>query len=258
MEDQLPPEGHQITNKAFASAVEVDSRSREPDERRPGDAGKRRQGREMALQMLYQWETADTHPSEVLRSFDLSLYKSETAAGSGREGERGGKEESADFSGDQQPSLPVEPRSEARTARQSPKEEGSAAEGDVAEGDVEQVDRRRAAAARDNRERQISAELGPKSRSKAYRFARSLVVGVVEHQQTLDAAISSAADNWRIERMPSVDLNILRTALFEARFLRELPKAVIIDEAIELAKRFGGENSSAFVNGLLDGLLVER
>ena len=67
--------------------------------------------------------------------------------------------------------------------------------------------------------------------------------------------IREQAENWRLERMPAVDRNILRLAVFEFQHQEDVPKLVVIDEAIELAKRFGSENSSGFINGVLDGLL---
>ncbi len=90
---------------------------------------------------------------------------------------------------------------------------------------------------------------------EAFRYARQLVEGTVEHREKIDELIRSQADNWRLERMPAVDRNILRLAVYEMLFERETPKLVVLDEAIELAKKFGSEQSGRFVNGLLDGLL---
>jgi N utilization substance protein B len=86
-------------------------------------------------------------------------------------------------------------------------------------------------------------------------FAVALVRGVVARLAELDAQIGVRADHWRLERMATVDRNILRLALFELRFAPDTPAAVVIDEAVEIAKRFGSERSSQFVNGVLDGLL---
>lgn len=86
------------------------------------------------------------------------------------------------------------------------------------------------------------------------RFAEHLVRGVVARQAELDALIRSGSENWRLERMASVDRNVLRIALFELLDEPETPAAVILDEAVELAKLFGGEESGAFVNGLVDGI----
>lgn len=90
---------------------------------------------------------------------------------------------------------------------------------------------------------------------EAFDYARRLVGGTLEHRQRIDDLITEQADNWRLERMPVVDRNVLRLAVYELLFELDIPKLVVVDEAIELAKRFGSENSSRFVNGLLDGLL---
>jgi N utilization substance protein B len=93
---------------------------------------------------------------------------------------------------------------------------------------------------------------------EAFRYAQELVRGVVEHIEKVDELIRSQADNWRLERMPAVDRNVLRLAIYEMLFERETPKLVVLDEAIELAKKFGSEQSGRFVNGLLDGLLKQH
>jgi transcription antitermination protein NusB len=92
----------------------------------------------------------------------------------------------------------------------------------------------------------------------AFHHARELVEGTVEHREQIDELIRGQADNWRIERMPAVDRNILRLAVYELLYERDVPKLVVVDEAIELAKKFGSENSGRFVNGLLDGLLKQH
>lgn len=93
---------------------------------------------------------------------------------------------------------------------------------------------------------------------RAFDHARELVEGAVGHHQEIDEIIASQADNWRLERMPVVDRNILRLAVYELLHEPDVPKLVVVDEAIELAKRYGSDQSSRFVNGLLDGLLKER
>jgi N utilization substance protein B len=93
---------------------------------------------------------------------------------------------------------------------------------------------------------------------EAFHYAQDLVRGTVEHQDKIDDMIRAQADNWRLERMPAVDRNILRLAIFEMLHERETPKLVVMDEAIELAKKFGSEQSGRFVNGLLDGLLKQH
>jgi len=93
---------------------------------------------------------------------------------------------------------------------------------------------------------------------EAFDYARILVEGTIEHREEIDRLIRAQADNWRLERMPAVDRNILRLAVFEMLHQRDVPKLVVVDEAIELAKRFGSEQSGRFVNGLLDGLLKQH
>ncbi|HUP25965.1 MAG TPA: transcription antitermination factor NusB [Thermoanaerobaculia bacterium] len=144
----------------------------------PPTTGKRRQAREMALQMLYQWELGGSALPEIFRSFDVHLFGAETASRST------GKDMEA-----------------------------------------------------------------------AFGQARGLVEGTVEEVASIDELIASQAQNWRLERMPVVDRNILRLAAFQLLREPDVPAVVVIDEAIELAKKFGTERSSAFVNGLLDGLL---
>jgi N utilization substance protein B len=85
-------------------------------------------------------------------------------------------------------------------------------------------------------------------------YADQVVRGVCASRAELDEHITKASTHWRIERMPRVDRNVLRLGTWE--LLRELdvPRAVILDEAVELAKRYGTEDSGAFVNGVLDRL----
>lgn len=86
-------------------------------------------------------------------------------------------------------------------------------------------------------------------------YARALVGGTLDRRDEIDGLIAAQAENWRLERMPAVDRNILRLAVFELLDESDVPKIVVLDEAIELAKKYGSEQSGAFVNGLLDGLL---
>lgn len=83
-------------------------------------------------------------------------------------------------------------------------------------------------------------------------FAEKLVRGVRAHLGELDGQIQAASRNWRLERMARVDRNLLRLALYELRFGDDVPAKVAINEAIEIAKRYGTAESSAFVNGILD------
>ena len=84
-------------------------------------------------------------------------------------------------------------------------------------------------------------------------FVASLVQGVVEHIAEVDARISSHAEHWRMERMPAVDRNILRLAVYEMSH-EGTPAPVTIDEALELARKFSNEESVQFVNGVLDAI----
>ena len=83
-------------------------------------------------------------------------------------------------------------------------------------------------------------------------FARVLVTGVETHRARLDELIGAAAEHWQLPRLSRVDLNVLRLATFEMLERPEIPAAVTINEAIEIARRFGSEDSPAFVNGVLD------
>lgn len=84
-------------------------------------------------------------------------------------------------------------------------------------------------------------------------FAKELVCGCCEERARLDAVISRHSRNWRLERMAAVDRNVLRLAVYEMLRL-DTPAAVVIDEAVELARRFGSESSPAFVNGIADAV----
>lgn len=85
-------------------------------------------------------------------------------------------------------------------------------------------------------------------------FARELFEGTTSKVSTLDQMIAKQAKNWKMERMPVIDRNILRMALFESLRHPETPVAVVINEAIELARRFSSVDSVDFVNGVLDGI----
>lgn len=88
-------------------------------------------------------------------------------------------------------------------------------------------------------------------------FAQEIVRGVLEDRQELDTRIEAASVNWRLARMPTVDRNILRIGAHELVHRSDIPASVSINEAIELAKRFGGAESRAFVNGILDRIASE-
>jgi N utilization substance protein B len=84
-------------------------------------------------------------------------------------------------------------------------------------------------------------------------FMESLVRGAAADSKGIDERISAKSANWRIERMPAVDRNILRLAVYEMDQLKT-PPAIVIDEALELARQFSGEESVAFINGVLDAV----
>jgi N utilization substance protein B len=104
----------------------------------------------------------------------------------------------------------------------------------------------------------VEADRNRKRVDEAFDYAKLLVQGTVDQREKIDDLIRSQADNWRLERMPPVDRNILRLAIYEMMFEKDTPKLVVLDEAIELAKKFGSEQSGRFVNGLLDGLLKQH
>ncbi len=96
-----------------------------------------------------------------------------------------------------------------------------------------------------------SAE-GDKPDPETKRFALELVSGVRDHLADIDSLISEYSHHWRVDRMTRIDRNVLRIGIFELKYRPESPRSVSIDEAVELGKTYGTEDSSAFVNGLLD------
>ncbi len=84
-------------------------------------------------------------------------------------------------------------------------------------------------------------------------FVDELVRGTAQHLEEVDTRISRHAEHWRMDRMPAVDRNILRLAVYEMSYA-ETPPAVVIDEALELARKFSNEESVQFVNGVLDAI----
>ena len=167
-----------MSKTGAAPSAEAALSTKDGRPRRTG--GKRRQAREMALQMLYQRELGDAEPTQLLRTFDIHAFRAETA----------------------------------------------------------------------------DAGASPRASELALDYARTLVEGSLAHQESIDRMVSDQADNWRLERMPVVDRNVLRLAVYEMRFQPDVPAVVVIDEAIELAKKFGSEQSGRFVNGILDALRV--
>lgn len=88
-------------------------------------------------------------------------------------------------------------------------------------------------------------------------FMETLVRGAVENAASIDKIISDKSANWRLERMPAVDRNILRLAVYEMGDLKT-PAAVVIDEALDLARQFSGDEAVAFINGVLDAVSREK
>ena len=89
-------------------------------------------------------------------------------------------------------------------------------------------------------------------------YTRILLSGVKRERDNLDRYIAEASEHWKITRITYVDRNILRVAIFEMLYSPEVPPKVAIDEALELAKKFGGEDSKDFINGVLDRILKDH
>jgi len=89
---------------------------------------------------------------------------------------------------------------------------------------------------------------------KSLPYAKELVLGVAAKKEELNELIRGSADNWRLERMSVIDRNIIRLAVYEICFCDDVPAEVAINEAVEIAKRFGTEESGAFINGVLDAV----
>jgi N utilization substance protein B len=94
--------------------------------------------------------------------------------------------------------------------------------------------------------------------SEAMSYACTLVAGVQSHQADIDSLIASYADRWALRRMPVIDRNLLRIALFELLWGDDIPVAVAINEAVELAKSLSTDDSGRFINGLLGKIAEER
>ena len=88
--------------------------------------------------------------------------------------------------------------------------------------------------------------------AKAKEFARRLVSGVVSQRPELDRMISESTEHWKLERLAKVEHELLRLAAYEVAFCPDIPVPVSLDEAVEIAKRFGSEDSAGFINGVLD------
>ncbi|MCP9454536.1 MAG: transcription antitermination factor NusB [Nitrospira sp.] len=89
-------------------------------------------------------------------------------------------------------------------------------------------------------------------------FTERLVAGVLKHKAELDRVIGHYSINWKVNRMPIIDRNILRAGLYELFWMDDVPARVTLDEAIELAKRYGDHDAAKFINGLLDKVLAKE
>ncbi len=88
-------------------------------------------------------------------------------------------------------------------------------------------------------------------------FVKRVVLGVMEHRQEIDRLIEERSEHWRLDRMTFIDRNILRIAIFELLYCSEIPPKVTLNEAIDLGKRYGSEESGSFINGILDRIQNE-
>lgn len=89
-------------------------------------------------------------------------------------------------------------------------------------------------------------------------FANFLFFGTLEHQKEVDLLLETYSNNWKLSRMGSIDRNLLRASVFELLYRKDIPVSVTIDEAVEIAKKFGTEESAGFVNGILDRIAKEK
>ena len=98
-------------------------------------------------------------------------------------------------------------------------------------------------------------EISPEDFTRAWPLARELFLGVVGHQKELDDHISRAAENWSLGRMSPVDRGLIRLAYYEMIHRTEIPLKVSLNEALEISKSYGDDDSTAFINGVLDRLM---
>ncbi|NIO05092.1 MAG: transcription antitermination factor NusB [Proteobacteria bacterium] len=92
------------------------------------------------------------------------------------------------------------------------------------------------------------------SDEEARDFCERLVRGVVEHRDEINRLIESQAEHWKMSRMTRIDRNILRLAVYEFLYCEDIPPKVTMNEAVDIGKKFGTEESGAFINGILDGI----
>ena len=110
------------------------------------------------------------------------------------------------------------------------------------------------------RELTLPEELLPdkKENSETIQFADELVRGTLRHLEEIDGVIQGAAENWDLKRMAAVDRNILRSSVYEILYRQDIPAAVTINEALEIAKKYSSTESVPFINGLLDKIAHDR
>lgn len=89
-------------------------------------------------------------------------------------------------------------------------------------------------------------------------FARFLIQGTLEHWDEINTVIQGQLRNWSFDRLGKVDLSLLRISVFQMLFVKDIPPKVVIDEAIDISKKFSSDESYRFINGVLDGLRKER
>ncbi|MBI4411178.1 MAG: transcription antitermination factor NusB [Deltaproteobacteria bacterium] len=89
------------------------------------------------------------------------------------------------------------------------------------------------------------------------KFTEELALGAIRNQKEIDVLIEAHSTNWKLSRMASVDRNLLRQAVYELIYCDAIPSSVTINEAVEIAKKYGTEESSAFINGILDKIAKE-
>lgn len=88
-------------------------------------------------------------------------------------------------------------------------------------------------------------------------FTQEIVLGTIQHLEDIDKKISCFAENWELGRMAIVDRNVLRAGSFELLYLKDIPAKVSINEAVDLAKKYAGDESGKFVNGILDRIKAD-
>ena len=88
-------------------------------------------------------------------------------------------------------------------------------------------------------------------------FTQEIVLGTIQHLEDIDKKISCFAENWKLGRMAIVDRNVLRVGSFELLYLKDIPAKVSINEAVDLAKKYSGDESGKFVNGILDHIKAD-